>query len=190
MEGEPPGDEFTVSSIPRGASKSLSLFAKLRAEGFHAVTARIPEDRLPADDQRSLVVRAIKEVRVLLIDGEPGNEPRDSETYFLKHALAPVAPDAAAGYFIKTTTLTPPELPQARLDEFDPIILANVPDFSEAALKAFQSYLRRGGGLMIFPGGLLNASFYNEQLFKRLNFLPAEIAPPRAQPHQDEHHFP
>src|SRR6266849_1836595 len=182
---ELPGDEFTVSSIPPGASKSLSLFAKFRAAGFHAVTARIPEDRLPADDQRSLVVRAIKEVRVLLVDGKPGREPRDSETYFLKHALAPVAPDAAASYFIKTTTLTPPELPQARLDEFDAIILANVPDFSEATLKAFQSYLRRGGGLMIFPGGLVDASVYKEQLFKRLNFLPAELGPPRGQADQD-----
>ncbi len=189
IDGEPPGDEFTISSIPPGASKSLSLFAKFRTEGFHAVTARIPGDRLPADDQRSLVVRAIKEARVLLVDGEPGSEPRDSETYFLKQALAPVAPDAAAGYFIKTTTLTPPELPQARLDEFDAIILANVPDFSEATLQAFQGYLRRGGGLMIFPGGLVNASFYNEQLFKRLNFLPAELGPPRGQADQDEKFF-
>ncbi len=189
IDGEPPGDEFAISSIPPGASKSLSLFAKLRTEGFHSVTAPLPEDRLHADDQRTLVVRAIKEVRVLLVDGEPGSEPRDSETYFLKHALSPVTPDAAASYFIKTTTITTPELAQARLDEFDAVILANVPDFSEATLKSFQSYLRRGGGLMIFPGGLVNAAFYNEQLFKRFSFLPAGLGAPRGQPDQDEKFF-
>ena len=81
----------------------MTLFAKLRAEGFHSVAARIPEDRLPADDQRTVAVRAIKEVKVLLVDGEPGNEPRDSEVFFLKNALVPVPPEAAAEYFIKAT---------------------------------------------------------------------------------------
>src|SRR5204862_6111944 len=74
IDGETPTDEFTISSIPSGGTKSVSLFAKLRAAGFHYITARIPEDRLPADDKRSIVVRGIKEVRVLLVEGEPGSE--------------------------------------------------------------------------------------------------------------------
>ena len=168
VDSELPSDEFTIASIQPGASKSISLFAKLRTEGFHSLTARIPEDRLHADDHRTVVVRAIKEVRVLLVDGEPGNEPRDSEVYFLKHALVPVSPEIAAEYFVKSTTITAPELSQARLDDFDAVVLANVADFSEATLKALEQYLRRGGGLMIFPGGRVNVTFYNEQLFKRL----------------------
>ena len=82
VNGEQSCDEFTIDAIPGGASKSVSLFAKLRSEGFHSVTARIPTDRLPADDSRTVAVRAIKEVRVLLVDGEPGSEPRESETLF------------------------------------------------------------------------------------------------------------
>src|SRR5207247_6371986 len=48
IDGESPTDEFTISSISPGATKSISLFAKLRSEGFHFITARIPEDRLAA----------------------------------------------------------------------------------------------------------------------------------------------
>ena len=81
-----------------------------------------------------------------------------------------------ADYFIKISTITGPELSQARLDDFDCVILANVPDFSDATLKATQDYLRRGGGLMVFPGPRVNANFYNEQLFKKTKLLPAELA--------------
>src|ERR1043166_3614177 len=64
-DNEAPSDEFTIDSLPPGGSKNVSLFAKLRTEGFHSVVARIPEDRLAADDKRTLVVHAINEVRVL-----------------------------------------------------------------------------------------------------------------------------
>ncbi|HEU0010768.1 MAG TPA: BatA domain-containing protein [Verrucomicrobiae bacterium] len=186
VNGEAPSDEFTLDSLPAGATKSVTLFTKLRSEGFHAVTARIGEDRLPADDLRTVAVRAIKEVKVLLVDGDPGNEPRDSEVFFLQNALVPVPPDAAAEYFIKTATITAPELSQARLDGYDTVVLANVPDFSEATLRAIEGYLRRGGGLMVFPGDRVNASFYNEQLFRRLKMLPAEFGAARGQAAQED----
>jgi len=189
VDADPPNDEFTIDSIAGGASKSVSLFAKLRTEGFHAVTAHIPADRLPADDSRSLAVRAIKEVRVLLVDGEPGNEPRESETYFLRHALVPVPPDTAPEFFIKATPVNVPELSQARLDDFDALILANVADLSENTVNAIEQYLRRGGGVMIFPGGKVNTGFYNDQLLKRHSFLPAMLGAPRGQADQDEKFF-
>jgi len=189
VDGDPPSDEFTIDAIPPGASKSVSLFAKLRDEGFHSVTARIPPDRLLADDYRTVALRAIKEARVLLVDGDPGTEARESQTYFLRNALVPVPPDAAPDYFIKAKTITTPELPQARLDDFDAIILADVPDMAENTVKAIEQYLRRGGGLIIFPGPKTNPSFYNEQLFNHYHFLPAALGPVRGQADQDEKFF-
>jgi hypothetical protein len=189
VDGEQPTDEFAIDTLPAGATKNVTMFAKLRTEGFHSVTARTVADRLPADDQRTVAVRAIKEVKVLLVDGEPGNEPRESEVFFLKNALVPVPPEAAADYFIKAIPITVPELSQARLDDFDCVVLANVSDFSDATLKSIESYLRRGGGLMIFPGGRVNEKFYNEQLFKRAKLLPAELGSARGQADQDEKFF-
>jgi hypothetical protein len=186
VDGEPPSDEFTIDRLAAGATKSVTLFAKLRTEGFHAVTVRIPEDRQVADDQRTLVVRGIHEVKVLLVDGEPGNEPRESEVFYLKNALVPVPPDLALEYFIKPVTISAPELAQARLDDFDAVILANVSDFAEATLQAIENFLRRGGGLIVFPGGRLNARFYNEQLFRRQHLLPAEFGKERGQADQEE----
>jgi hypothetical protein len=186
VDGEPPGDQFTIESLPGGSTRSVSLFTKLRSEGFHDVTARIPEDRQPADDRRSIAVRAIKEVRVLLVDGEPGTELRESETYFLDNALVPVPEDQVGSYFIKASVTTATELGSARLDDFDAVVLANVPDFSEAVIGRLEQYLRRGGGLLIFPGGRVNTAFYNDLLFTRHQLLPASLGAPRGEADQDQ----
>jgi hypothetical protein len=186
VNGQPASDEFTLDTVPPGATKGLTMFTRFRDEGFHSVTARIGEDRLPADDQRTVATRAVKEVRVLLVDGEPGQEPRESEVFFLRNALVPVPPEAAADYFIKTATMPAAELSLARFDDFDCVILANVPDFSDAVVTALENYLRRGGGLMIFPGDRVNAGFYNARLFTRTKLLPAGLGAPRGRADQDE----
>ena len=189
VDADPPSDEFTVETLPPGESRSVSLFAKFRTEGFHSVTARLTGDRLPADDKRTIAVRALKEVRVLLVDGEPGAEARDSETYFLRQALQPVAATEAPGYFIKTATISTPDLAGARFDDFDAVVLANVPEFGEAAARHLEDYVRRGGGLVVFPGARLNPVFYNEVLAKKAGLLPATFGPARGQADQDEKYF-
>jgi hypothetical protein len=188
-DNEPPSDEFTIDSLPPGGSKSVSLFAKLRAEGFHSIVARIPEDRLPADDKRTLAVRAIKEVRVLLVDGDPGSEPRDSEIFFLRHALIPVPSSEQPNYFIKATRIAAPELPTARLDDFDAVVLANVASFAEPVAKSLEQYIRRGGGLMVFLGDKVTTSFYNEQLAGKYRLLPATLGSGRGNAEQDVDFF-
>jgi hypothetical protein len=189
VDGEPPSDEFTIDALPPGGSKTVSLFAKLRTEGFHSITARIAKDRLPADDRRMLALRAIKEVRVLLVDGDPGTEARDGETFFLRHALTPVPSSEAGNYFVKVTRILAPELPGARLDDFDAVILANVPDFADGVAKNMEQYVRRGGGLILFPGQRINPSFYNEQLSGKYQLLPATYGPARGNAEQDAEYF-
>ena len=189
VDNEPPSDEFTIDTLPPGGSKNVSLFAKLRAEGFHSIVARIPEDRLPADDKRTLAVRAIKEVRVLLVDGDPGAEPRDNETFFLRHALIPVPASEQPNYFIKVSRLTTPEFPTARLDDFDAVVLANVTSFADPVAKNVEQYVRRGGGLMIFAGDKITTAFYNEQLSAKLHLLPATFGPARGNAEQDVDFF-
>lgn len=186
VDGETAGDEVTIDALPAGATKGVTLFGKLREAGFHSVTAKVAGDRLPADDRRTMAVRAVNEVKVLLVDGEPGGEDRDSEVYFLRNALVPVAPDAAADYFIKTATVAPGELSQARFDDFDAVVLANVAEFSEQAATALDGYVKRGGGLLVFPGGRVNTAFYNEQLFRRLGLLPAEFGDVRGEADKDD----
>jgi hypothetical protein len=185
VDDEPPNDEFTLDSLAAGATKSVTMFVKLRTAGIHSVTAKIPGDRLPADDQRVAVVRAVEQVNVLLVDGEPGAETRDSEVFFLKNALVPVPPRARSDYFIQTTTVLARELSQTRLDDFDAVVLANVSALTDVTLRSIESYLRRGGGLIVFPGARIDLSFYNTEMAQRLNLLPAEFGDVHGQAEED-----
>jgi hypothetical protein len=176
VDNDPPSEEGTIAEIPAGSAKSISLFAKLRTDGCHTVTARLTEDRLSADDARTIVVRALREARVLLVDGDPGREPRDSETFFLRHALVPVPATEAGNYFVKTRVATAAELVTTRWEDYDAVVLANVFDLPPASVTALEHYLARGGGLIVFPGDKINRAFYNEPLAR---FLPAQLDEPQ-----------
>ena len=189
VDGEPPSDEVNIPVLPAGATRGVSVFARFRSEGFHTVLARIPEDRLRGDDQRVLAVRAIREIRALLVDGNPGSEPRESETFFLRHALQPVPAAELENYFIKSTIIPAAEFPETRLDDYDVVLLANVPEFPEATVKGIENYLRRGGGLVVFPGSKINAGFYNTVLFKQHQILPASLGEARGDAGQEEKFF-
>lgn len=182
---EPPGDEFNIPVLPAGSTKNVSLFAKFRTEGYHSVTARLAEDRLFADDHRTLAVRAIREVRVLLVDGDPGSEPRDAETYFVGHALVPVPKEAEADYHLRTKRIGVTELSEVQWDDFDAVVFANVSDVSETTAVALESYVRRGGGWVVFPGARVNPSFYNERFVKRTPLLPGTLGAAQGDEGQD-----
>jgi hypothetical protein len=164
LDNEAPAEDALIESLPAGTAKTVSLFGKFRTEGVHTVTARIPADRLPADDFRTIALPAVQSVRVLLVDGAPGLLPRDSATFYLRNALQPVPASELDRHFIKVTTAP---LDTSRLDDYDVVILADVAEFNPAPLEP---YLKRGGGLIIFTGPHVKASFYN-----KLPFLPATL---------------
>ncbi len=189
IDEDPPSDEAVIDSIDPGSSKSVGLTGKLRGPGFHSATASIAADRVPADDFRTIAIRAIESVKVLLVDGDPGREARDSETFFLRYALAPVSRSEASDYFVKVNTIGAAEFDGVKLDDYDAVFVANVTDFSDAALESISGYLRHGGGLVIFPGSNMQASFYNEKLGKKWRFLPAQFVGPFGDASQDERFF-
>jgi hypothetical protein len=176
VDNDETADETSISSIPPGDSRSVSLFAKLHGQGYHTITASIPPDPLPADDNRTIVVRAVGKVKVLLVDGNPGFSARESEVFFLKNVFG--AGDQA---LVDAKTISPADIPATNLDEFDAVILADVPDFAPATLDAFAAYLQHGGGMMIFPGDHMQESFYNQQLLGKYHFLSASFGPPQGQ---------
>lgn len=186
VDKEEPSDEGTIDMIPPGSSKSLSLFAKLKTEGGHSVSANIEPDRLPADDVRTIAVRALTAVNILLVDGEPGAGGRESETFYLKNALLPVPKPEIEQYYNKVTVVPSQELDSIKFDQYDAVFLCNVTDFTEPTLAAFADYLKRGGGLVFFPGENIQLRSYNNDLAKKYQFLPATLGEARGDASRDD----
>ncbi|HEV7299067.1 MAG TPA: BatA domain-containing protein [Tepidisphaeraceae bacterium] len=176
VNGEAPNDGATIDSLPAGESKSVSLFAKLREPGSASVTASIEADRLPADDSRTIAVRATDQISVLLVSGNAASG-RDADTFFLQNALAPAGAEAG-DHFIKATPVNATDVGSVRFDNFDAVVLANVADLSTGPLDALVEYVRGGGGLVIFPGPATESTaklFYNEALYANRAMLPAML---------------
>ena len=188
VDNEAPSDQTVIDDLPSGAAKSVSLFTKLRTEGAHAVTAEITGDRLVADDRRTLAVAATRRLRVLLVDGHPSRDTLESETFYLRNALLPVELTAAGNFYIEPVVIAPTELATTRVDNFPVVVLANVSDFAQATATALDQYVRRGGGLIVFPGNLVNTRFYNEELSGRYGLLPATLGT-LIEAADDEHAF-
>ncbi len=173
MDGLPPSDEATIAVIAPGESQTVALHARPATAGYHAFTASIAADHVPFDNQRTIAVRAIERINVLLVDGDPGIEPRDAETFFLRNALIPVAATEADRWFIQTRTVSAASLPTARLEDYDAVVLANVADLSAGTVEALAPFLRRGGGLVLFPGDNTQAAYYDKVLYAERHYLPA-----------------
>jgi hypothetical protein len=186
LDGDAPLEETTLDLIPAGESRSVSLFGRIRSEGFHTVAAHIPPDCLPADDVRTIAIHCLKKVDVLVVDGQPGATLRDSESYLLQQALQPVAPEQRKDYYVQVHVITPDQLDITPLDQFDTVVLANVPSISANVTNQVMAFLRQGKGLIVFPGDAVHTAFYNDELYRRLNILPAALGDPQGDATQTE----
>jgi hypothetical protein len=144
-----------VIDIDGAASASVTFPLNELPEGmWRGHVEAIAADELPFDDRRFLAFRVAPPVRLLLVDGDPGRAPYESETYFLQAALrlAPTGENYAKSPFdVQTVDLAgSSDLPD--LKKIDTVVLANVEDLGTSAARRLGEFVERGGGLLIFTG--------------------------------------
>ena len=178
VDGQPVGERWMIDKLKPGASGSATLYATLPSASYHRVTVALEEDDVPFDDRRTIVMQAMDDVRVLLVDGDSGAEDRESETFFLRHALAPVQEEMRAAYPVKPSVVSVSDLAGEVLDRYHAIVLANVADVPLTFADRLTRYVEAGGGLMVFPGGNLRPESYNTLLHGKHELLPVSLAAP------------
>lgn len=174
-------DEAVVDVLGPGEAREVTLFARLPDPGYHAVTVRLPPDRLPADDERTAMVRGIDQAPILIVDGDP----ESNSAFFLRHALQPVPPDAAPGYLLQPRITTPAQMTGVRLGDYAAVLLADVPSLTGSAIESLSRYVRQGGALLLFLGTRTQPAFYNSELLERAGLLPASLGAVRGDPSGD-----
>lgn len=135
-----PADGGTVRFTWEGDAKNGVLAGE--------VSAVRASDSWPADDRRPFAFQTTQPKRVVLVDGDPGESPFLSETYFLEKALhASAAGKALSPFRAKVLTAIPQEG-----EACDVIALCNLESVSAADARLLQSHLSHGAGLAIFLG--------------------------------------
>jgi hypothetical protein len=176
----PDGSDKSSPTIPLiepgqvGLIQAAFPFAK---PGMGIIKAQLPGDSLLGDNTAYLSVQVREARKVLLVDGEPDPaNPDASET----HALAvAIDPNGDHLYGNAAEQLSYDRLGDVDVNNYDVVVLANVPEIPEAQLKSLTEYVQRGGGLAIYTGERCNVQFYRDVLYQGGNGLaPVSIGVP------------
>ena len=148
---------------------------------------------MPADNRRSVVVNALKQISVLVLNGDPKDDYFKDETKVLEAALAPAVRGKEADFYIRTVTrhardLAEVEAQKQKVDwsAYRLVVLANVKSLPSGIVEQLARYVGAGNGLLVFPGSEIDEAFYNDDLHKRLALLPASFGGARGDASQAE----
>ena len=188
-------------SVAANESLNTTLTYNFFTPGTHIGYFTLTEDRLNIDNQRYFAWNVLGEVRVLCVGAQteyltlalnPHNVPvlglptRDSvskNTYQNQKSNT--------GVMILPTQCTPAEFETFPLEDYDVIILADVPKISRQTRIQLQEFIHHGKSIIAFVSNRSDARSYNE--FSDI-WLPAELGsaltwtpPQRVRAYQEEH---
>ncbi|MBI3722850.1 BatA domain-containing protein [bacterium] len=164
-----------IGEIKPGETRVIEISYTFADPGPYAVSVRIAADRdgLPADDRRDMALEVVKAVRVLLVDGFPGEDPTLTQTFFLERALMPPG-EVRSG--VEAVTVPAERLADEDLSSYHTIILCNLDRWPAQRLPSLERYVRDGGGLAFFLGDNIDAAAYERELWKNgSGLLPCKL---------------
>jgi hypothetical protein len=126
------------------------------------------------DDSAYLALDVEEQVKVLCVDGQQNPTPNASDLDFFRQALNPAkAAELNAGKMpLQPEVINDAAFPDANLDEYRLVVLANLALIPPEKIAVLEQYVRRGGALWIWMGERVDPAIYNKDL---ANILPAVI---------------
>ena len=177
----------TIGQLAAGASETIKFPYHFIKEGSHIVTARVvASDELAWDDAYSVVANVVGKLRVLIVDGNPAGRFLERGAAFSALALAPSSNTVAAvkqqsarsgGFLIEPELIDAPGIGSLKnFDNYNVILLANVPRLPSDVADAISRFVASGGGLLIAPGDRCVPDFYNNWMADKAQpVMPAQM---------------
>ncbi|MBW3597611.1 MAG: BatA domain-containing protein [Planctomycetes bacterium] len=147
-----------------------------------AVRASLPPDRLPADDERHLVVPVVTALPVVFIDqyGSQLEDPvrnRYGETRRLRKLMAPGAGRDGEQQLIQVRHVTPEDVEQETLADARLVVVAGLAD-PGGLTPLLREYVEQGGQLLIAAGADFNPLVWRRDAWlDGEGILPAPLKP-------------
>jgi hypothetical protein len=138
-----------LAEIPAGGSATARFEVRFPTVGGHLVEARLPADRLAADNRRVCVIDVAERIDVLLVSDDPAAGSAGSDAFYIANALAP---GGAAATGLRVRVEPPSALAAIDLAPFDCIWVLDVAAFEPAVVAALETHVASGGGVVFFTG--------------------------------------
>ena len=172
------GEKQKTMNFSAAANESLNttLTYNFSTPGTHIGYLTLTEDRLNIDNQRYFALDVIGEVRVLCVGEQTEylalalNPHKNShqpsavshqQRDFLKAPPAADSRPLTADTMILPTQCTPAEFESFPLEDYDVIILADVPKITRQIGVQLQEFIRHGKSVIAFVSRYSNADSYN-----------------------------
>jgi hypothetical protein len=172
-----------IVDVPaRGRAEAVFAVSFPRA-GEHTLVARVEDgDKLAVDNQRAHVLHVPPPLRVLLVNGAPGDVLEEDEVGYLRAVLEPPLDDGAplgrAAPF-EPRVIPPEDLGSTAGDPsaYDVVWLANVESLPSATFERLEAWVASGGALVVSLGDRVDAASWNARAWRAdgSGLLPAEI---------------
>ncbi len=156
----------SIDLIEPGTSADASFLLPLNEAGAYALAATLEPDELPADDAAYRVVTVREQARVLVVSGTVGGGHWSEDAGgFIVRALQPLGPMAEGGAgTLRVDHIGWMDLAAQRLEDYQVIVLADVPDVAEAQVRGLRGFVEGGGGLVLLAGPQTEATLFNARL--------------------------
>ena len=153
----------TKIDLEAESSAAVGFSYLFDSPGEHRVEVRLAKDLLDVDNHRWLSLPAVRQLRVLCVNGRPAGGAFQGATDYLAVALSPGGPtdDRAA---VRPEVVAETALVELDLEQYDAIFLCNVGQFTANEAHVLEAYVKHGGGLIFFLGEQVQAENYNRQL--------------------------
>lgn len=169
--------EASLITLAGGQSGQLLFTHKFEQAGSHVLEVVADADALKADNAARASVPVLDRLPVLLVSGDRNPEPLRAETAFLEIALQPMARhNARLSDLISSRTVGEDEFRPEFLNDVKVVVLANVRRLPDDRVEALRTFVRDGGGLLVFPGDRADVAWYNAQASADLPLMAGKLA--------------
>lgn len=159
-----PFETREFESLKPGASESIEARITFPAPGNHVIEARFTTDALAVDNRRALSIDVRGGIKVLIVDGEPSEEPGEAESWFLAAALDPGIEGVRPPF--EVTVVPETRFDSGGIGDADLVVLMNTPGPRPDTAAALRKFVGEGGALWVLPGDRTDAAAMNTLLFQ------------------------
>jgi hypothetical protein len=150
-----------IIKINSKSNKVVNLNSKINENKEYKGVISIGADNFLEDNYRYCVLLPKNKTKILLVDGDPSNNPYNSETYYISYALNPREDMKDCEERIVTFD----EFKNVDLSNYDIVFLCNISTFDEEISAKLNMFLLSGKSLIVSLGNKTDVNSFNTHLF-------------------------
>jgi hypothetical protein len=154
-------------SLPSEGEAIIAFTHAFDKVGDHSLAVRIEGDSFPDDNAFYSVVQVRNQLNVLLVDGDPSNEPLGGAADFLELALTPYqSASATLKDLIRISKIDARRMRDDDIKGKEVIILADTERY-RGNLQNLDKFVKAGGGLIVFAGPHADINWYVRDFYRK-----------------------